>query len=391
MRHAGQPDTGTAQPARVELRVVELMNRLLDVTSESMDAEIQAALTALGETYGFARTFLFRYSPTTGYTNTHEWVNSGVPPLKPLMQGGPQVVRPAWHQAFVEGRVVSVLDRNNLPSGSPERQFLTDNGIESTLMVPLCDGNRLFGVIGFDCCRPDRHWQEDAVFLLTSVGRAVSSVLLRVEAARTEADLRNHLAATLQALPDLVIELSLDGKVIACHSDKLPWLSSLVRAGIGRHVAKILPLPLAEVMTEILASPPMVDGASLTRRVGASTLVAPHRYEVSAARIAKCQPDQVSNLIVVIRDIAASDRSSAMTSFREGQFTAFFEMCPHPILVNDFDTGVIIDVNRAFKDIFGLDPGAGINLQVQQILPEDGVWLIQGAKAAMRQAQTYGP
>lgn len=390
MGHAGQPDTGTAQPARVELRVVELMNRLLDVTPDTIDCEIDAVLTALGESYGFARTFLFRYAPATGYVNTHEWVRPGVQPLKPLMQGEPQIVRPDWHRAFIEGRIVAVRDRDDLPAGSPERQFLVDIGVHSTLMVPLCDGDRLFGVIGFDCCRPDRHWQEDAVFLLTSIGRAVSSVLLRAEAARAEAGLRSHLAATLNALPDLVIELAPTGRIIACHSDKLPWLSSLVRAGIGRPVSEILPLPLAQLMTEILAAPP-TDRAPLTRRVGVSTLVTPHRYEVSVARLDPAPPAQDANLIVVIRDVAASDRSSEMTSFREGQFTAFFEMCPHPILLNDFDTGEIVDVNRAFKDVFGLDPQAGINLQVQQILPEDGTWLIQGARSALKAAQTYGP
>lgn len=390
MGHAGQPDPGTAQPARVELRVVELMNRLLDVTPDTIDSEIEAVLSALGQSYGFARTFLFHYAPATGYTNTHEWVAPGVQPLKPVMQGGPQVVRPAWHQAFIEGRIVAVPHRSQLPEGSPERQFLTDIGVHSTLMVPLCDGKRLFGVIGFDCCRPDRSWQEDAVFLLTSVGRAVSSVLLRAEAARAEAASRGHLAATLDALPDLVIELAPTGEIIACHSDKLPWLSGLVRSGIGQQVAQILPLPLAQVLTEILAAPP-ADRVSLTRRVGISTLVTPHRYEVSVARLAAPPQGQEANLIVVIRDIAASDRSSEMTSFREGQFTAFFEMCPHPILVNDFDTGEIIDVNRAFKDAFGLDPQAGINFQVQQILPEDGTWLIQGARTALKLSQTYGP
>ena len=390
MGHAGQPDTGTAQPARVELRVVELMNRLLDVTPDTIDSEIDAVLETLGESYGFTRTFLFHYDSASGYRNTNEWVAPGVPPLKPVMQSAAEPMRPIWHQAFIEGRTIAVMDRDDLPAGSPERQFLTDIGVNSTLMVPLCDGDRLFGVIGFDCCRPDRHWQDEAVFLLTSIGRAVSSVLLRANAARAEAAARSHLEATLDALPDLVIELAPTGEIIACHSDKLPWLSSLVRAGIGCPVAQILPLPLARAMTEILATPP-VDRVSMTRRVGVSTLVAPHRYEVSVARLTLVPDADKANLIVVIRDIAASDRSTEMTSFREGQFTAFFEMCPHPILVNDFDTGEIIDVNRAFKDVFGLDPTAGINLQVQQILPVDGTWLIQGARAALKAAQTYGP
>jgi PAS domain S-box-containing protein len=390
MGRAGTPDPVTAQPARVEFRVVELMNRLLDVTPDTIDAEIDAVLATLGQTYGFARTFLFRYAPATGYTNTHEWVAEGVKPLKPVMQGGPQVVRPAWHQAFIEGRTVEVRNRNNLPEGSPERRFLTEIGVHSTLMVPLCDGDKLFGVIGFDCGRTDRIWQQDVVFLLVSVGRAVSSVLLRARAAEAEAASRSHLQATLQALPDLVIEISPSGEIVACPGDKLPWLSSLVRSGIGQSVERILPKPLADCLTKLLVAPP-ADGAAVTRRVGISSLVAPHRYEVSMARLTSVTPGQEANLIVVIRDIAASDRSSAMASYREGQFTAFFEMCPHPILLNDFDTGEIVDVNRAFKHVFDLDPQIGITLKVQQILPEDGTWLLKGAKDALRETQSYGP
>lgn len=178
MGHAGQPDTVTAQPARVEFRVVELMNRLLDVTPDSIDREIEAVLETVGQSYGFDRTFLFRYAPQSGYRNTHEWVASGVAPLKPAMQAEAPVMRPDWHQAFLAGEIVAVRDRETLPPGSPERRFLTEIGVHSTLMVPLCNGDRLLGVIGFDCGRKDRHWAQDAVFLLTSVGRAVSSVLM---------------------------------------------------------------------------------------------------------------------------------------------------------------------------------------------------------------------
>ena len=390
MGHAGQPDAVTAQPARAEFRVVELMNRLLDVTLDTIDSEIEAVLETVGRTYGFDRTFLFRYAPQSGYRNTHEWVAPGVVPLKPAMQVEAPVVRPDWHQAFIAGRIVAVHDRDELPPGSPERRFLTEIGVHSTLMVPLGDGDQLIGVIGFDCGHPDRHWAQDAVFLLTSIGRAISSVLLRAEAARAEAASRSHLQATLDALPDLVIELSPAGRIIACHSDKLPWLSGLVRSGIGRPVEEILPEPLAGGLRELVAAPPS-GHAALIRRIGLPTLVAPHRYEVSVARLGPGCGGQEAHLIVVIRDIAASDRSSEMTSFREGQFTAFFEMCPHPILVNDFTTGEIVDVNRAFKDLFGLDPQMGVALKVHQIMPTDGTWMIEGAIAALKQAQTYGP
>jgi PAS domain S-box-containing protein len=391
MRHASQPNIVISEPPRVEFRVVELMNRLLDVTPATMDAEIDAVLATIGQAYGFDRTFVFRFDEARGYVNTHEWVAPGIAAHKGFMAAGQsETLRPDWHKALKAGQIVAVGDRDALAEGSPERVFLTEIGVKSSLKVPLCEGDRLFGVIGFDCARPDRSWGQDVVFLLTSIGRAVSSVFLRIEAAAAEAASRSHLAATLNALPDLVIELAPSGHVVACHSDKLPWLSALVRAGIGNPVREILPEPLADLLHQLLAAPPP-EGSSVTRRVGLTTLVSPHRYEVSVARLVPGAAGQGANLLVVIRDISAADRTSEMLSFREGQFTAFFEMCPHAILVNDFDSGRIVDGNRAFRETFGLDPQAGLDMQVDQILPAESQWLIDGAVSALKATRSYGP
>ena len=391
MRHAGQPDIVTAEPARVEFRVVELMNRLLDVTPATLDAEIDAVLASIGQAYGFDRTFVFRFDDVNGYVNTHEWVAPGVEAHRGKMPAGQsETVRSDWHLALKAGRTVTVGDRDRLPQGSPERMFLAEIGVKSSLKVPLLDGDRLSGVIGFDCARPDRSWAPDVVFLLTSIGRAVCSVLLRIDAARAEAASRSHLSATLNALPDLVIELAPSGRIVACHSDKLPWLSGLVHAGIGRPVAEVLPDALAGLLQEFIASPPP-DHIAFTRRVGLSTLVSPHRYEVSVTRVDPATPGLAANLLAVIRDISAADRTSEMLSFREGQFTAFFEMCPHAILVNDFDTGRIVDGNRAFRKTFGLDPQAGLDMQVDHILPAESRWMIDGAVVALKATLSYGP
>ncbi len=272
MGHAGQPDSVTAQPARVEFRVVELMNRLLDVTPDSMDSEIQAVLATLGQTYGFARTFLFRYSPATGYTNTHEWVGPGVLAMKPVMQGQPQVVRPAWHQAFIEGRVVAVLDRSELPEGSPERLFLTEIGSHSTLMVPLCEGDRLFGVLGFDCSRSDRHWGQDVVFLLTSVARAVSSVLLRVEAARAlklESDrlesTKSRFLAAIEALDDGFAVFDAEDRLVLWNTPYVRVFAEI--ADLIREGALYDDLLRAAIARGTFGAPGERDDANLQRRL----------------------------------------------------------------------------------------------------------------------------
>jgi PAS domain S-box-containing protein len=389
MGRTAQAEVVTGRPVRIDFLVVELMNRLLDVPVSAIDAEIDETLAVIGKACGFDRAFVFSYDDATGYSNTHEWVAPGIAAMKQAMQGKPAELMPLWHAALSAGEIVAIPDRDKLPEGSRERAFLQGIGVFSSLKVPLCDDNRLFGVIGFDRGRKDLTWAEEDVFLLTSIGRAVSSVLLRAEAAAKEAASRNHLAATLKALPDLVIEVTTDGRIVAVHSDKLPWLSGLVRAGIGRSAKEVLPEPVASALTDLLADP-MAGDAVQMRRVGVSTLVTPHRYDVSVAPL-PAGSDGEERRILVIRDVSAADRSSEMTSFREGQFTAFFEMCPHPILLNDFDTAEILDGNRAFKEVFGLDPQASINLQVEQILPVGARRFLEDARCALGKSGVYGP
>ncbi|MDM7931036.1 PAS domain-containing protein [Tabrizicola sp.] len=390
MGRTGQLDAAKARSACVELLVIELMNRLLDPGPDGIDAALDDALARLGAACGFDRSFLFRIRPGGTRYNSHEWVAPGVAALKDRMQSVQPTDHSTWQAAFLAGKAVAVASRAALPPDMPERLFLEKIGVHSSLMLPLRDGDRLLGIFGFDSESPDRPLTEDEVFLLGSVGRAVASVLLRTDAAKAEAEARGHLEATLRALPDLVIEICPDGHIVACHSDNLPWLSSLVHAGMGRHARDILPEPLARTLTEMIEDPPAA-GTARTRRVGVSTLVAPHWYEVSVAPLGLDPAQGQSGAVAVIRDMSSSQTTSEMASYREGQFTAFFEMCPHPILLNDFDTGELLDGNRAFKQVFGIDPQHSTGQGVRHILPTDALWLIDHAVAAMKATGSYGP
>lgn len=383
-------DAVRSRPARIELLVVELMNRLLEAGAEELDQRLGEVLARLGEACGLDRTFLFRSRADGTHFNSHEWVAAGVVPLKDQMQTLVPTDHAFWHASLRNGQAVAIRSREDLPKASPERAFLERIGVWSSLMVPIRDGGRLVGFIGYDSQSPQRPWAEDETYLLTSVGRAVGSVLLRREAAAAEEAARRHLEATLRALPDLVIEIDPDGRITACHSDKLPWLSGLVHAGVGRHLSEVLPEPLAQVLVEVLGNVTVVQTAR-TRRVGLLSLVAPQWYEVSVAPLHADAGQGRAGAVAVIRDLSANAASSEMASYREGQFTAFFEMCPHPILLNDFDTGEVLDGNRAFKQVFGLDLQQSPGLSVRNILTDDNAWVIDTAAAALKATGSYGP
>jgi PAS domain S-box-containing protein len=390
MGQTGSLDLAQARPVGIELLVIDLMNRMLDPGPEGMDAALDDVLARLGQALGLDRTFLFRCRPDGSQFNSHEWVAPGVPALKDRMQMVLPDLHATWHTAFNAGERVAINNREALPEDLPERRFLEEIGVWSTLMLPLRDGDRLIGVLGYDSQTADRVWAEAEVALLDNLGRAVRAVLLRDEAARAERESRGHLEATLRALPDLVVEICPSGTLLACHSDKLPWLSGLVRAGIGRPLAEVLPGPLASVLSEFVDDPPPLHSPR-TRRVGITTLVSPHRYEVSVTRMPPGPGGAASCLLAVIRDLTATEAPTEMAGYREGQFTAFFEMCPHPILLNDYDTGELLDGNHAFKQVFGIDPQDSNGVSVRNIMPADAAWVIDVAIGALREQRSYGP
>ncbi len=385
VEQSGQPAPDDARPARVELLVVELINRLLDADMRTADARIDEVLARLGTACGLRRSFLLRLRPDGSWYGSHEWAGAGVPALRPQMRAAAQR-HPLWHAEFHAGRPVAVPHREEVPEGSGERAFLERIGARSVLMVPLMDGPRLLGILGYDSRDAGRPWDEDELFLLASVGRAVASLLSRAEAA-AGAGIRDHLEATLRALPDLVVEICPEGRILACRNDRLPWLSGLVRAGIGRPLREVLPHPLAAALCELLATP----ARAARRRVGVASPVAPHWYDVSVAPLPVEADGAKPGVVAVIRDLSADQVQSEMAAYREGQFAAFFEMCPQPILLNDYDTGQILDANGAFKTTFGLDPQAAPELRVRDLLPADIEPFIGQAIAELKAKGSYGP
>ena len=74
MEHAGQSGLAAARPARVELLVVELINRLLDADIRTADARIDEVLARLGTACGLRRSFLLQSRPDGSWTSSHEWL-----------------------------------------------------------------------------------------------------------------------------------------------------------------------------------------------------------------------------------------------------------------------------------------------------------------------------
>ena len=400
MGRSRSPDFLQARPARIELLVVELMNELLGLERAQIDDGLQQVLERLGLACNLDRTFVFLCRPDGTQFNSHEWVAPGVRALKPTMQDISPSEYPLWFSSFTAGEIVAVRDVADLPPGSRERRFLEGIGVRASLMVPLMDGAQWIGLIGYDSQKGKRPWAGDEVFLLTSIGRAIASLLLRTAAETSESSLRQHLAATLRALPDLVIGIRRDGILTACHSAALPWLSGLVHAGLGRPMSGVLPAEMVSGLMDLMVPGAAVE-AAIGRRVGLRLddetrwfhlSLAPLSFDVGQPEMGQSAAGQsAADFVAVIRDVTATVTATEMVSYREGQFAAFFHMCPHPILLHDYATGELLDGNNAFIAAFGLDPAQSDGLIVADMLPPEALPLIDIAMQSMKQSGSYGP
>lgn len=134
--------------------LLAIASRYLHTPVERVDAAITEALGELGRFVAADRAYLFDYdwaARTT--TNTHEWCAPGIPPQRARLQRLPLADLGEWAAAHAAGESVHVPDVEALPAGSELRALLAAQGIRSLLTIPVMDGDRCEGFLGFDFVR----------------------------------------------------------------------------------------------------------------------------------------------------------------------------------------------------------------------------------------------
>lgn len=134
--------------------LMTIASRYLNTPVEQVDAAIEAALGQLARFVGADRAYLFDYDWAAGTTtNTHEWCGDGIAPQRERLQSVPLAGLSGWTDTHREGRSVHVPDVAELPADGQLRQLLEPQGIKSCVAIPIMDGLRCEGFLGFDSVR----------------------------------------------------------------------------------------------------------------------------------------------------------------------------------------------------------------------------------------------
>jgi PAS domain S-box-containing protein len=128
---------------------------------------------------------------------------------------------------------------------------------------------------------------------------------------------RNQLAATLDAIPDLLFEMDLQGRYLACHAPRKDLLAAPVEDLLGRTVDEILPPAAAQTCLAALQEA-WRTGASDGHQIELPVAGASLWFEFSVAR-KPVPPGEAPRFILLSRDITERRRTQARQAELESQ------------------------------------------------------------------------
>ncbi|MDR3393371.1 MAG: EAL domain-containing protein [Parasulfuritortus sp.] len=250
------------------------------------------------------------------------------------------------------------ISREVLKNNSYYTRTLTLNG-ESIreVMLPYRGGydNKKIGVIqvGLSQQARDKALHQGRLYiatlaLLLMVIGAYITRTLSSRFGRPIKQLAADMAATLQAIPDLMFEVDSDGRYLKVMAHREELLADTRDRLLGHTIHEMLPKEAAETVQQalLLAN---TNGEAHGQQILLPLLTGPHWFELSVAR-KRAAPGEKPRFIILSRDITERQQAHVQRLMA----ASVFESSREGILITDSEQR-IIRVNPAFCHMLGYD------------------------------------
>ena len=151
--------------------LMDLATKYINLPIEKMDVTINESLEQIGNFVHVDRVYIFTYDhKSKTASNTYEWCAEGIGPQIDNLQFIPFSSIPFWIETHAKGDEIIIEKTTELPDGTV-KEMLLEQDIKSVFALPLMQGNKCIGFVGFDAVLNYRIFYEDEKDLLRLFGK----------------------------------------------------------------------------------------------------------------------------------------------------------------------------------------------------------------------------
>ena len=161
--------------------ISEISTTFIKTTKDSVDEDITAMLSHIGNHFEIDRSYLFLFSGDREFmTNSHEWCREGVPPQKEKLQRLSSKKYPWWTGKILAEEHIHITDIEALPKEARGiRDLLKQQDIQSLLCIPVTSAGRVWGFLGLDSVSRHYTWDVNEINNLQIAANIFGDFLLK--------------------------------------------------------------------------------------------------------------------------------------------------------------------------------------------------------------------
>lgn len=149
------------EQSELQAVLMQISNEFINVPLAQTENAIYKALETLGQYTNTDRAYIFNYDIEKQIcNNTFEWCMEDIPPQKSKLQNIPFDKINEWKTIHFKGETIHYPDVEKLPDNSLVRKTLDRQGVLSVLAMPMMNGTKCIGFVGFDAVKSKHEFTE---------------------------------------------------------------------------------------------------------------------------------------------------------------------------------------------------------------------------------------
>lgn len=161
--------------------LIELSSNFINRPLKEIPGAIDTALNRLGEFVNADRAYVFTYDFTLKQgSNTYEWSRPGIQPQKDTLQNIPFEGLEHWISMHSMGKIISIGNINDIEDNEL-RRFIESQSVVSVITIPLMNGARCEGFVGFDYVNVRHDFSDFEQELLQVFAQMLVNVQSRIQ------------------------------------------------------------------------------------------------------------------------------------------------------------------------------------------------------------------